>query len=346
MMEILSWLFICCKWVILTVLLGVGVAGTYFDDIDFGISTVNMAFTIVGVMLVSYLFTYLFFGDERPLIKRGIRSVIFVFFIALLRFAERYFTIAAILVGLTLILFIALAAYLIHRRWEQDELGVLRCLKIAGKAAFNLGMVILIIPAFMGLVQDRQGAVDIEDLEPLSRKMLEQHMEQGYDLSMDSELLKALSFWPALDNETRIQTLIAMCEIEKQELGIKGKIPVKVAPLDEHTLGMYYDEEKTIIINVAHLDRNVKECIETVAHEVYHAHQFETMERLDFENEDVKTSHYYRKAREWKKNIEVGYIPALYSTENYKAQPIERDAREYAAARVEEYTNAAIVRCY
>ena len=345
MMELLSCMFIFCKWAILIVLLAVGVSNVYLGDVDVSISATNMAFVTVGVFLFSYVFTYLFFNDSKPLLKRGIRAAIFVFFIGIIRLVEKYFTITVILASLGVIAFIALAAFLLRRRWNKEERGVLPCLKIAGKAAFNIGMAILFIPAFLGMIQDRDGALEIEDLEPLSRKMLEQHIEQGYDLSRDSELLTKLSWWPALDNETRAQTLVAICEIEKRELGIKGEIPVKVAPLDEGTLGMYYDEEKTIIINVAYLDRDVLECIKTVAHEVYHAHQFETIETLDFENEDVKTSHYYRKAREWKNNVDVGYIPATYSTENYQAQPIERDAREYAEARVEDYISDCTIKC-
>ena len=339
MMEIFSCMFIVLKWVILGVFIAIGCSDMYFSDISFGMDATQVADLIVGVMLFSYVFTYLFFREERPIIKRGIRAAFFVFTVGLIRLAEGYFTLTAALLAIAVIIFAALVAYLIRRRLNEDKIGVLRCLKIAGKAAFNIGMVILFIPSFIGLICDRESAFSFEDLVPLSEEMLQQHMEQGYDISKDTELQEMLSSWSDLSNEERAQTIAAVCEIEKRELGIKGEVPLKIAPLDESVLGMYDEEEKAVTINVARLDRDVKECIETVAHEMYHAHQFEVMENLDFEDEDVKKSHYYRKAREWKKNVEVGYIPAVYSTENYKAQPIERDAREYAKARVEEYFN-------
>ena len=69
---------------------------------------------------------------------------------------------------------------------------------------------------------------------------------------------------------------------------------------------------------------------------MHHAFVHYTVENIDYDSELVQENYYYKQAREWKENTE-NYISSNTNYDEYRNQPIEADARDYAEERVEYY---------
>lgn len=196
--------------------------------------------------------------------------------------------------------------------------------------AFCVAIILNIIPF----------AVDAEEetLQINSGVLLSSHLEKDAKLSEEYDILDGLERWGYLDDDEREETLRRVAEFEMNSLGMEGEIYLSFEELESPTLGVYFDRDKIIKLDSFRVkERRMRDTLFTLLHEIYHAYQHYIVENLDFSDILVEKSRYYRQAREWKNNIEIGYISPDVNLSDYNSQPLERDADKYAEERVEEY---------
>lgn len=145
--------------------------------------------------------------------------------------------------------------------------------------------------------------------------------------------------WDKLNVAEKERVIRSIALIEKEELGISNEVEIVVSTekMSDYTCGYYIDSSKEIFINYKYLNEGeLKDVLQTILHEMHHAFVHYTVENIDYESELVQDNYYYKQAREWKVNTE-NYISSESSYDEYSNQPIEVDARAYAAVRVEYY---------
>lgn len=135
--------------------------------------------------------------------------------------------------------------------------------------------------------------------------------------------------WDGCDVSERITVMQGLVDFESGILGIPSVI-ITAKKLDAFTLGAYNRETKEMWIDLEHLmEADVKECIQTVCHEIYHSYQNYLVGNLDWDRE-VMDSAYFAELRSWKEN-EDNYKNAWVSGfQAYEEQPLEAAARDYA----------------
>lgn len=163
--------------------------------------------------------------------------------------------------------------------------------------------------------------------------------DEEKEIISHEDKIAGLLEWDTLNVAQRERVIRSIALIEKEELGISDatEITVFTEKMSEQTCGYYTDSSKKIFINYKYLNEgDVEDVLRTILHEMHHAFVFYTIDSIDFESELVKDSYYYKQAREWKENAE-NYISSSTSYYGYRNQPIEEDARAYAAERVKVY---------
>ena len=77
-----------------------------------------------------------------------------------------------------------------------------------------------------------------------------------------------------------------------------------------------------------------QETMDTIAHEAFHVQQAYVVENIDWDDAATQAA-YYDQARRWLRNYQSGYVSGEEDILSYYFQPVEIDARAYAAEETE-----------
>lgn len=110
---------------------------------------------------------------------------------------------------------------------------------------------------------------------------------------------------------------------------------VTVQPLDEDRLGYYSAASRQIVLSRSVLESGTaQETMDTIAHEAFHVQQAYVVENIDWDDAATQAA-YYDQARRWLWNDQNGYVSGEEDILSYYFQPVEVDARAYAAEETE-----------
>lgn len=135
--------------------------------------------------------------------------------------------------------------------------------------------------------------------------------------------------WRYTSIDERVK-LLQQVEHNEAQKSPRPSCDLKTAKMKDYEMGEYDPTTNTIVVNeqLVHSD-NPRRALETTLHEGRHAYQQDVMN-----NPDKYPDHPMREI--WAEN---NYISPNEDFEAYYNQPIEVDARSYANAHVNEYTD-------
>ena len=137
----------------------------------------------------------------------------------------------------------------------------------------------------------------------------------------------------SLDSKTELAKQLAAYELAM--LGVPDGTEVTVQPLDEDRLGYYSAASRQIVLSRSVLESGTaQETMDTIAHEVFHVQQAYVVENIDWDDAATQAT-YYDQARRWLRNDQNGYVSGEEDILSYYFQPVEIDARAYAAEETE-----------
>lgn len=129
--------------------------------------------------------------------------------------------------------------------------------------------------------------------------------------------------WQGLSLSERGQVLQELENTMAQAQGRLG-VPVEIADLPPGEMGGYDRDSKTVTVSREHVtSRNVREVADTIVHEGRHAYQHHAIEHPGFHSDTDQVE-------VWRDNF-VNYVQPQDNPKRYWKQPIEREARQYAA---------------
>ena len=116
---------------------------------------------------------------------------------------------------------------------------------------------------------------------------------------------------------------------------VQYRTEVTVQPLDEDRLGYYSAASRQIVLSRSVLESGTaQETMDTIAHEAFHVQQAYVVENIDWDDSATQAA-YYDQARRWLWNDQNGYVSGEEDILSYYFQPVEVDARAYAAEDTE-----------
>ena len=116
---------------------------------------------------------------------------------------------------------------------------------------------------------------------------------------------------------------------------VQYRTEVTVQPLDEDRLGYYSAASRQIVLSRSVLESGTaQETMDTIAHEAFHVQQAYVVENIDWDDAATQAA-YYDQARRWLWNDQNGYVSGEEDILSYYFQPVEVDARAYAAEDTE-----------
>ena len=116
---------------------------------------------------------------------------------------------------------------------------------------------------------------------------------------------------------------------------VQYRTEVTVQLLDEDRLGYYSAASRQIVLSRSVLESgSAQEIMDTIAHEAFHVQQAYVVENIDWDDAATQAA-YYDQARGWLRNDQNGYISGEEDILSYYFQPVEVDARAYAAEETE-----------
>ena len=137
----------------------------------------------------------------------------------------------------------------------------------------------------------------------------------------------------SLDSKTELAKQLAAYELAM--LGVLDGTEVTVQPLDEDRLGYYSAASRQIVLSRSVLESgSAQETMDTIAHEAFHVQQAYVVENIDWDDAATQAA-YYDQARRWLRNDQNGYVSGEEDILSYYFQPVEIDARAYAAEETE-----------
>lgn len=265
--------------------------------------------------------------------------------LSLLIFAEWHFGLSIVFLLFWLAIEITLALYLSkdENRYRHTEKRHRMYKNIFRRCSVLALSVVCAIPCFMAtFVYDfrsptYQANGDIWDRLFAESEQPEADEHTGMDLYLENiNLMSCFDShkWDKFNVNEKITIMQALANFECERLGIPP-IPVTAEVLGAFTLGQYSDETKEMWIDIEHLAESpVKECIQTICHEIYHSAQHYLVENMDWEN-DVLQSFYFEELRDWKNNQEDYKSAWISGFDAYENQPLEVTARSYAEEETE-----------
>ncbi len=135
--------------------------------------------------------------------------------------------------------------------------------------------------------------------------------------------------------QEKITVLQRLTDFETKILGIPS-VTISAGLMGGYTLGAYSSETNEIRVNTKYLDSSPAEkCIDTICHEVRHSLQFQIVSAIDWEDPVYQIS-YFDELRSWLQNQENYKNSQIHGYEAYENQPLEVDARDYAAKETEK----------
>lgn len=163
------------------------------------------------------------------------------------------------------------------------------------------------------------------------KKIAEDTEEQDDPYKNNTELWDYLQEknWDRLSIRERITVTQKLVDFESDVLGVPS-IPVTAAMIGYSTLGAYDNETNQIWINTEHLANSpVRDVVNSACHEVHHSYVNYLVKTLDWNN-PAMTSAYFTELRELMDSQENYKSASVYDFSEYKNQPLEVAAREYA----------------
>ena len=137
----------------------------------------------------------------------------------------------------------------------------------------------------------------------------------------------------SLDSKTELAKQLAAYELAM--LGVPDGTEVTVQPLDEDRLGYYSAASRQIVLSRSVLESGTaQETMDTIAHEAFHVQQAYVVENIDWDDAATQAA-CYDQARRWLRNYQNGYVSGEEDILSYYFQPVEVDARAYAAEETE-----------
>ena len=137
----------------------------------------------------------------------------------------------------------------------------------------------------------------------------------------------------SLDSKTELAKQLAAYELAM--LWVPDGTEVTVQPLDEDRLGYYSAASRQIVLSRSVLESGTaQETMDTIAHEAFHVQQTYVVENIDWDDAATQAA-YYDQARRWLRNDQNGYVSGDEDILSYYFQPVEIDARAYAAEETE-----------
>ena len=116
---------------------------------------------------------------------------------------------------------------------------------------------------------------------------------------------------------------------------VQYRTEVTVQPLDEDRLGYYSAASRQIVLSRSVLESGTaQETMDTIAHEAFHVQQAYVVENIDWDDAATQAA-CYDQARRWLRNYQNGYVSGEEDILSYYFQPVEVDARAYAAEETE-----------
>lgn len=183
-------------------------------------------------------------------------------------------------------------------------------------------------------------------LEPVRDTIDPQYLEAPTDVEQIQEISTTMQGiegtyfkdWEGMNPQERLDTLQNI-ENTAAEISHRGACPVVVEQMEPGHFGYFSPNTGTITVNSLYLESNDpadhKECLDTILHEGRHAYQ-----DYNLNIREVHTADY--EVRDWKDNLEgYGYQDVqTCGFEAYANQPVEADARDFAADVLSQLENA------
>jgi len=307
---------------------------------------VDKSHVVLAFFLLSAALDY-FVSNNRYLKQSGwgrsVASVLTVELFCLVLFAQYHFVLALLLLP-------ALAAFSVwcyrtlctprrevKRYWKYRML----CREKTVALLCCFSAVALVVPSVVGVYREEKLKVSSKEWQLLVELYNESVETEGEPSFFDRHraTLDGLKQWETLSRGERLELLSQVGLMEEEYLGVETDVPIVISSIkmEAHTCAYYSNDTKQLRINVEHIDNaDLPSVIDTVLHEVYHAFQNNVVDRLDFDEGMVHDSYYFVRARAWRDNRD-NYISAYSDFDAYEAQPLEADARNYAANRSLEY---------
>lgn len=166
--------------------------------------------------------------------------------------------------------------------------------------------------------------------------------EDGWHIRNNIDTLVKLSdgSWDSMTAEDKIDVLQVVVNIDANYLGIPYNLTLSASelPANEATLlAQYRDSDHSILINLDYLNKLTPyECVEGVAHEVFHAEQHCVVRVFENVDEQYKNLLYFSNV-ETMRNEFYNYIDGKNDLEGYYEQYIEKTARAYGAWSANDY---------
>lgn len=143
--------------------------------------------------------------------------------------------------------------------------------------------------------------------------------------------------WQGLSVPERLDTLQVVANLECSRLGLPEGLDVGSGILPEGVMACYEDATRQILISLPWLEKDdPREMLDSVCHEVYHGYQHRLCDAWASVDESYRSLQCFAHAEEYSREF-ADYIDGSENPRGYYTMTCETDARQYAAAAVEEY---------
>lgn len=183
--------------------------------------------------------------------------------------------------------------------------------------------------AVLGITLGKNGPIIKAPVDALSLKT-----DEALSIANNREAL--LDFkadrWEKLTIKERLEVLRLVIKIESEHLGI-GYVPsFTLEDLEGNQAGVFTSGEKIIKLDTEHFEKASPEAVlKSLLHECRHSYQHECVDIAQEINEKYKKLFIYRQLAGYQYGFDN------YETVDYKTNPVEVDAREYADRRIVKY---------
>ncbi|MDO4485555.1 MAG: hypothetical protein Q4C46_03065 [Bacillota bacterium] len=143
--------------------------------------------------------------------------------------------------------------------------------------------------------------------------------------------------WKNLNTKERLEVLQTIANIESNYLGLSHELNVCAEVLGENLVGRYDEQRHRIEININFLkNENPEELLGTICHEAYHSYEYQMIYVYDSIDEKERELMIFRDVPDYIEEFS-SYTHGEVDFEDYEAQTVEVNAREYAKIAMQEY---------
>ncbi len=155
--------------------------------------------------------------------------------------------------------------------------------------------------------------------------------------NMDTLVLLKADTWKELSVSDKVSVLQCVANIEQNYLGLPHELNVGAANLREGVAGSYSDTDHEIYVSIdSLLNDSAVSCVDTIAHEAYHALEYREVDAYLSASEEEKSLIMYYDATVYMDEFR-DYADSCKDLEQYASQKCESDARDYAHDATYDY---------